>query len=37
MMLNVIEYDPAACDAGAPPSGLLWQKLETATYSDLLK
>ncbi|OAA74839.1 beta-lactamase [Akanthomyces lecanii RCEF 1005] len=37
MMLNVIEYDPAASDAGAPPSGLLWQKLETATYGDLLK
>ncbi|XWW94372.1 hypothetical protein V2A60_002315 [Cordyceps javanica] len=37
MMLNVIEYDPAASDAGAPPSGLLWQKLEAATYGHLLK
>ncbi|KAJ6785098.1 hypothetical protein PWT90_03555 [Aphanocladium album] len=37
MMLNVIEYDPATSDSGAPPSGLLWQKLEAATYGDLLK
>ncbi|OAA55182.1 beta-lactamase [Cordyceps fumosorosea ARSEF 2679] len=37
MMLNVIEFDPAANNASAPPSGLLWQKLEEATYGDLLK
>ncbi len=37
MMLNVIEYDPAANEAGAPPSGLLWRKLEAETYGHLLK
>ncbi|PMB71996.1 Acyltransferase LovD [Beauveria bassiana] len=35
MMLNVMEYDPANNDAGVPPSGLLWQKLEAATYGEL--
>lgn len=36
-MLNVMEYDPAVDDSGATPTGGLWQKLEDATYGELLK